>query len=302
MSADVLATSERALREAPEPGRTTGPAGPLPPAPPSPRRSRAGRAPAILVVLTLLIGGVFGTTTVMLWRDVDRIEEGLGNVAALEARVEEAEEAAEALGGRVGVLEGDVDFDPAAVAEQVAPSVFSIIAPLGEESSSLGTGFVFGKDGRRSLLVTNFHVVEERWSVGARDVIVEQGQRRYVGEILRVSPSDDLALIEVVADLPALESATTPTQVGDPVLVVGSGAALEGTVTTGVVSAIDRIMDGQEWIQFSAQINPGNSGGPVVDAEGHVIGVATAKAVAVELEGLGFAIPVERACIALDLC
>lgn len=284
--------------EAPGPERpVVGPPGPSPPV-----RRRAGQAPTVLMVMALLMTGVFGTTTVMLWRDVDRVERQVDEVASLEKRVEAAEESSRALGGRVGALEGEEPFDPAEVAEAVGPSVFTIIAPVGEKTSSLGTGFVFGKDGRRSLLVTNFHVVEERWLAGARDVIVQRGQREYVGDIVRVSPENDLALIEVSADLPALALADTPLQVGDPVLVVGSGAALEGTVTTGVLSAIDRIMDGEEWVQFSAQINPGNSGGPVVDAHGGVIGVATSKAVAVELEGIGFAIPVERVCSALRVC
>ena len=270
-----------------------------PPGPPPPARRRAGRAPTILLVMVLLMTGVSGTATVLLWRDVERQGDA---VASLEGRVEAVEGSSRALGGRVGALEGEASFDPAAVAEAVGPSVFTIVAPVGEETSSLGTGFVFGKDGRRSLLVTNFHVVEERWLAGARDVIVQRGHREYVGDIVRVRPEYDLALIEVSADLPALVPADTPLQVGDPVLVVGSGAALEGTVTTGVVSAIDRIMEGEEWVQFSAQINPGNSGGPVVDAHGGVIGVATSKAVALELEGLGFAIPVDRVCSALGVC
>ncbi|MFA9401075.1 MAG: trypsin-like peptidase domain-containing protein [Acidobacteriota bacterium] len=61
-------------------------------------------------------------------------------------------------------------------------------------------------------------------------------------------------------------------------------------------------MDGKEWLQFSAAVNPGSSGGPVVNKRGEVIGVATFKAVSIDAEGLGFAIPLSRLCPSLDVC
>lgn len=86
-------------------------------------------------------------------------------------------------------------------------------------------------------------------------------------------------------------------------LVIGLGLGMFGVMRlVEGDSEVDRMIDGVAWLQFSAQINPGNSGGPVVDANGDVIGVATMKAVSVELEGLGFAIPVERVCSVLDIC
>jgi putative serine protease PepD len=244
---------------------------------------------------------VLSVATIALWRSLDRVE---GELAALHDAAAAGDRAVADLDRRVAGLESDesADFDPAAVAELVGPSVFMVVVPIDAETDSLGTGFVLGKDGRRSLVVTNYHVIEAWWDAGGRDVRLSQGNSDYVGEIVAVEPSDDLALIEVAADLPALEPADEAPQPGDQVVVVGAGAGLEGTVTTGVVSAVDRVAEGREWLQFSAQVNPGNSGGPVVDAQGQVIGVATQKLVALELEGLSFAIPIDRVCQILDIC
>ncbi|MGH3741059.1 MAG: S1C family serine protease, partial [Micromonosporaceae bacterium] len=96
-----------------------------------------------------------------------------------------------------------------------------------------------------------------------------------------------------------LRLAATPPQPGQPVVAVGAPSGLEDTVTTGVVSKIRAIAGrAQEYIQFDAAINPGNSGGPVLNAEGKVVGIATAKAV--DAEGIGFALPIGVACDAFD--
>jgi S1-C subfamily serine protease len=279
----------------PEPGESFGSGRP----PPRPRRLRAT---TFLVFLVLLLSaGTFGTTTILLWGDVNGLRERVAETEDLGDRVRSAEADAEDLRGRVETLEGG-SFDTAAIVEGVAPSVFTILAPVGRGPTALGSGFVLAKEESRSLLVTNFHVVQERWAGGARDVVVERGNRVYEGEIVRVNPLEDLALVAVVADLPVLESTVTPAEIGAPVVVVGSGWGFDGTVTTGVVSAVDRPVEGERWLQVSAAINPGNSGGPIVDDRGLVIGVATWKIADVTVEGLGFAIPVERVCPALDVC
>lgn len=84
-------------------------------------------------------------------------------------------------------------------------------------------------------------------------------------------------------------------------MAVGSPLGLGGSLSIGVVSGF-RSLDGSDYLQFSAAISPGNSGGPVIDSDGHVVGVATAKLVADGAEALGLAIPVQTACASLVVC
>ncbi len=110
-------------------------------------------------------------------------------------------------------------------------------------------------------------------------------------------PSKDLASVETVAEIPLLAVEVHEPAVGSPVLVIGSPLGLGGTVTSGVVSAHRAGL-----IQISAPISPGNSGGPVVDARGHVVGIASEKIVSNDAEGLGFAIPIREVCSSLVRC
>jgi putative serine protease PepD len=271
-------------------------------------RLRSGATVVIAIAALLILG--LAVTNVVLWRSVDQVESDVASIRSdiaagerpdteLGERLDAFGTELDALGERINLLEGDVvaEFDPVALADRVTPSIFMVVAHGGDEWTSVGTGFVLAKDGRRSLVVTNYHVVE-----GASEVFLVRGRREYVGEIVRVRPAHDLALITVSADLPALEPADTPPRVGDPVMAVGAGAGLEGTVTVGIVSAVDRRVDTETWLQISAQISPGNSGGPILNTQGQVIGVATWKVGLIAYEGLGFAIPIDRVCFELDIC
>ncbi len=270
--------------------------------PPSQGRRDRVRPTWVPVAVLLALGVVaLAVVTGGLWRAVSRVDD---DVAGLRNDVADSAQTQGALDERLGALEAEVgaSFDPTEVAEATGPSIFMVASQASEEVVSVGTGFVLGKVERRSLVVTNFHVVERRWRTGATDVLLVRGTREYQATVVEVSPEDDLALLEVAADLPALEPASTPAQIGDPVLVSGAGDGLEGTVTIGVVSAVSRLIEGDDYLQISAQVNPGNSGGPVLDSSGEVIGVVTLKRVALEVEGLAFAIPIDRVCSALDVC
>jgi len=162
-------------------------------------------------------------------------------------------------------------------------------------SQSLGSGFVWSKDG---IIVTNNHVVE-----GASRIIVNfqdgsQGAARLIG----VDADSDLAVLRV--DSKNLTAAPIGTSsdllIGETVIAVGNPFGLSGTVTTGVVSALGRSVPSKEagrtftdFIQTDASINPGNSGGPLLNIEGRVIGINTA--IYAQAQGIGFAIPVDRA-------
>ncbi|GEC04555.1 hypothetical protein SSP24_22100 [Streptomyces spinoverrucosus] len=209
-------------------------------------------------------------------------------------------------GGAAGYAAGALgDADPAsapaaalragdleAVAARVLPSVVSVETTRGQ-----GSGFVFDERGR---MLTNAHVVE-----GSSEVTVElQDGRRLRAEVIGDDPQYDVAVLEpeTARGLDAAELATGGRPaVGDTVLAIGSPLGLSGTVTSGIVSALDRpvrLGDGgqRRAVQTDASINPGNSGGPLVDAEGRVIGINTAIATLDQERGgsigIGFAIPV----------
>jgi putative serine protease PepD len=163
-----------------------------------------------------------------------------------------------------------------------------------------GSGFVIDDDGH---IVTNNHVVAG--GRGGQVSVVGQDGRRLTAEVVGTDPGNDIAVLRVSpsAALRPLTLSAGGTRVGEAVLAVGSPLGLSGTVTAGIVSALDRqVRLGDSGvrrpaIQTDASINPGNSGGPLVDSRGEVIGVNTAIAT---LEGsgnigIGFAIPIERA-------
>lgn len=186
--------------------------------------------------------------------------------------------------------------DWSSVAAHVEPSVFTISTDTG-----LGSGWVVRSTAGGSDLVTNFHVVADVLAAGSRAVDVVQADRTIPGTVMTVDRTDDLAVVHVRARLAPLTIATARPRLGETVMVIGSPLGLGGSVSIGLVSGF-RSIEGSDWVQFSAPISPGNSGGPVVDARGHVIGIASGKFVGDGVEALGLAIPVSVACAALRVC
>ena len=186
--------------------------------------------------------------------------------------------------------------DWAAIAASAEQSVATV-----EAGDFLGSAWVVHSDSRGSDLVTNYHVVAEAWTGGSSQVMVRLGDRSLSGTVDRVDPSDDLAIVHVADELPALEVIVERPRVGSPVMALGSPLGLDGTVTVGIVSAF-RSLDGSEYLQFSAPVSPGNSGGPVIDEKGRVVGVTAAKVVYTGAEGLSLAIPIEVVCSNLATC
>jgi putative serine protease PepD len=161
--------------------------------------------------------------------------------------------------------------------------------------SAQGSGFVFDDDGH---IVTNQHVVEGASSISVRFWDGSTRRARLVG----TDPSTDLAVIKVNAPATFLEPLrlgdSSDVDVGDAVIAMGSPFGLEGSVTSGIVSALHRQMTApnnftiNDSIQTDAAINHGNSGGPLLDQEGRVIGVnAQIESESGGSDGVGFAIP-----------
>jgi len=159
-----------------------------------------------------------------------------------------------------------------------------------------GSGVIV--DGERGLVITNFHVVQNAQAV---EVGLKDG-RKLPADPVALAPDLDLAVLRINAkDLPSLELGdSSKLQVGDYVLAIGNPFNLGQTVTSGIISAIDRPLgqgDPRRFVQTDAPINPGNSGGPLIDLHGRIIGINSALFSPSQSEagagnvGIGFAIP-----------
>ncbi len=189
-------------------------------------------------------------------------------------------------------------LDVKAVLAAVAPSVVQIEIETEDSvfgGGGQGTGFIISPDGQ---VVTNAHVVENAVTI---KVMLSDGTVKSA-ELVQKDPSRDLAVLKIDGDnLPSARLGNSAeVEVGDEVLAIGNALGLGDTptVTTGIVSALDRQLQlaGNRLthlIQTDAAINPGNSGGPLVNANGEVIGVNTA--IAGNADGIGFAISIDHA-------
>lgn len=174
--------------------------------------------------------------------------------------------------------------------------------PFGNQSpggGATGSGFVIDKEGR---IVTNQHVVD-----GAQSVTVRFSDGTKVdAKVVGTDPSMDIAVLD--SDRPSSE--LTPLsfagdgslQVGNPVIAIGSPFGLEGTLTSGLISALGREIESpngftiENAVQTDAALNPGNSGGPVLDSQGRVVGVAAQiRSQSGGSDGIGYAIPGDAA-------
>ena len=171
-----------------------------------------------------------------------------------------------------------------------------------QQGTATGSGFVVDKDG---TIVTNAHVVEGASSVTVR---FEQGGDLIDADVKGVDADSDLAVLKIdpseVNDLTVLPLGDSDdAEVGDPVVAIGNPFGLERTVTTGIVSALQRQVDApsgfpiSDVIQTDASINPGNSGGPLLGAQGEVIGINSQIATGggQGSVGIGFAVPINTA-------
>jgi putative serine protease PepD len=284
---------------------TTLPTEPQPTRPHARPESRAGRRWADIGIASLLsallaTGGTYAVVT------------GAGDGSAEDAQPTSQTTAAPASNDGGATTGSPAAFTPsedwAGVAEIVSPSVVSIEV-AGQAGQGAGSGVVWDAEGH---IITNAHVVEGAQAV---QVVLADG-RRYDATVSGSDPSSDLAVL--LLDSPPSDLAPitvgddTHLAVGDPVMAVGNPLGLSGTVTTGIVSALDRPVTTQATnaqtgvpeavvtnaIQTSAAINPGNSGGALVNATGELVGINSSIASLPSAGqtqagsiGIGFAIP-----------
>ena len=200
--------------------------------------------------------------------------------------------------------------------DTIAPAVEkvydSVVTVLNYDRSlqATGTGFVYKTDDEYGYILTNHHVIAD-----ARTIEVTNMQEVTVEATLLGSDEyADLVVLRVDKDF-VLQVATlgdsTGMEIGDTVFAVGTPVDVKyyGTVTKGIISGINRTVNVtldngddfmMEVLQTNTAINPGNSGGPLVNMQGEVVGINTLKLVEDEIEGMGFAIPIEMATSVLD--
>jgi putative serine protease PepD len=258
--------------------------------------SRPGRPLLRAVVLSLIVGLIAGGVGGVVGYHF--ASTGTGAISALDQPVPAAVPAA-------GLPNGSVEQ----VAQRVTPSVVQLRvhgSRLGDE----GSGIVLSADG---LILTNNHVVEPAASGGDVAAVLLDGRSVPV-QILGRAPTFDLAVVRaqgVTGLTPVQVGSSSNLRVGQPVVAIGSPLGLSSTVTSGIISALNRpVRAGGESssqdtvldaIQTDAAINPGNSGGPLTDMQGRVIGINSAIASLGFGDGqsgsigLGFAIPIDQA-------
>jgi putative serine protease PepD len=188
--------------------------------------------------------------------------------------------------------------DVSALYERVSPGVVSVETRSGTGAAT-GSGFVLDGDG---YILTNDHVID-----GANSVQVRFKDGAPISaRVVNADPSTDLALLKIAAGdrklTPLALGSSRALKVGQPAIAIGSPYRLQGTLTTGVISALGRSITApnnfpiDNVVQTDAAINPGNSGGPLLDGNGRVVGVNAQIATNTGAnDGVGFAIPIDTA-------
>ena len=163
------------------------------------------------------------------------------------------------------------------------------------ESTRLGSGVVI--DGKRGFILTNAHVIERAGKIK----VVLQDEREFEAKIVGADPDSDLAVLKIDSEkfLPSIQMGSSDDlMIGETVIAIGNPFGFSHTVTTGVISAVNRSLRAEDkvfldFIQIDASINPGNSGGPLLNINGDLIGINTA--IYAKAQGIGFAIPINKA-------
>lgn len=206
--------------------------------------------------------------------------------------------------GRLQLMGNNGEISPViAIAEKVTPSVVGVKTfgtaytywgqRIPNQELGSGSGIIYSKDG---YIITNYHVIEDATSV----MITLSNDEEYDARIIGSDASSDLAVLKVEAEnLPAADFGdSSALQIGELVVAIGNPLGYENTVTDGIVSGLNRqltdYIDSATLIQTNATINSGNSGGALANSRGEVIGINSAKLVASNAEGMGFALSINE--------
>jgi S1-C subfamily serine protease len=268
--------------------------------------SQSTRVIPAAVVAALLGGGVAATTVEV----IDGGRSGKTTTVVQQAPLSSIPDVRNAAAGSQGLTARDVYkrdapgvvYIKSDVVQRAQSSPFDFGMPQTEQGTATGSGFVIDQAGE---VLTNAHVV-----ANAVKITVQLADKKTVNaKVIGKDTSSDLALLKIDPDglnLKPLQLGSSKTaQVGDPVIAIGNPFGLDRTLTTGVVSALQRQIQAPNGfaidnvIQTDAAINPGNSGGPLIDATGRVIGInsqiETGNGTSGGNVGIGFAVPIDTA-------
>jgi Do/DeqQ family serine protease len=164
-----------------------------------------------------------------------------------------------------------------------------------QQHTSLGSGVII--DGEKGLILTNSHVIQKSGTIK----VILQNESEFEARIVGADPDSDLAVLKIRSPKPLPEvkmGSSNDLMIGETVIAIGNPFGFSHTVTTGVISAVNRSIRADDrvyhdFIQIDASINPGNSGGPLLNINGSLIGINTA--IYAKAQGIGFAIPISKA-------
>jgi len=195
------------------------------------------------------------------------------------------------------------DLSVAQIAKKVGPAVVGVSVKMGssnpfsgKNTEGMGSGIIINEDG---YILTNYHVISDAKQVS---IILNNGKEA-PAKVVNYNAESDVAVVKITEkiQMPAVAELgdSDKLEVGELAVAIGNplGRDFLGSVTVGVISAVNRSLDGEnglKYIQTDAAINQGNSGGALVNSKGQVIGINTAKIGATGVEGLGFAIPINH--------
>lgn len=281
-------------------------------------RKKAGGFKKVLAAAGM--GICFGLCAGASFYAVERIggmyTEGVSSSGNVEAPVQEEKQDTTQVSA-TSIVESKIITDVSEVVENVMPSVVSIVnkytenisyfgQQFSQEGSASGSGIIVGMNDRELLIATNYHVIE-----GATELTVSFADDAIATAQLKGSDASmDLAVIAVSLD--ELETSTKESisvaqmgdsaslNVGEPAIAIGNALGYGQSVTTGVISALNREVAVSDtvsgtFIQTDAAINPGNSGGALLNVKGEVIGINSNKIGGEAIEGMGYAIPISAA-------
>lgn len=248
---------------------------------------------ALTMIFSFIVGGLF-MLGILKWTPV------LGEITT---------------GGNTTIKNGTQVYEKSSLApsvEKIYDATMVVNGYQGSQLASTGTAFVYKTDARYGYLLTNQHVVKDMKEIKVINTDKEEIDAKVLGgdtyldlAVLRI----DKKYVKLVSNLGKSEKS----MIGDTVFTVGTpmGNDYAGSVTAGIISGKDRMVSvstsdyaSNDWvmnvIQIDASLNPGNSGGPLLNVNGEVIGICSMKLVDAQIEGMGFAIPIEFAMKHVD--
>ena len=198
------------------------------------------------------------------------------------------------IGESVGI-ERSYEYSLVDIFEKSEESVVQVNVLRGGSDGGMGSGFVYSEEG---YIITNQHVVRDAKKV---TVTFLDGEA-YIGDVIGTDPDLDIAVVKVSPSNTYLQPITigdsSKLKVGEKIVAIGNPFGLSGSMTSGIVSQIGRLLPQEsgysipDVIQTDAAINPGNSGGPLINMKGEVVGINTAiQSITGEFSGIGFAVP-----------